>query len=423
MASWQTLALDDCIIESLFPETDTSAGENVGFFPISEGASRGSVGIQSEVPLRPDLPANILLRLEDSSTSLAAVVAMQHAAHSVLPDIVPPCLDLGAVTTCSGRVVEYSIRELFINADGVFTLEEVLPRLSAAAKTAMVDQVVDAMARLQKEAPDVIATIAKLASARDPSAAAAQPDVSATCGGPRMGFATSSRELLGLLFTPSYRSVPACTLTDLPCGGVRVTSVHDEEDAVDFCPADLDALQRSTVLCHGNLEPRNILVQRVGGSDASPQFTLAGIIGWERAAFVPFAVEYGKKDAGLGKENSDFAWYSLFKQRSARLLPEEPVTDKLLAALWLYDVACDADLPFNVRLHLQERWMQFHGIEQSPEIRVGWARKPEAGALPVMTHEEWHIMQESVLEELGLLDREVLDELEKIIFETDLAKM
>ena len=415
---------DDAIVESLFPETeDTPTSENVGYLTISQDTKRCTVGIQSGVPLRPDFPNNLLVRLEDSSTSLAAVVGMQHVARSMLPDLVPCFLDLGTAMTNAGRVVEYTIRELFTTEDGFASLAEVWGILDAAAREAMVDQVVQAMETLQATASGVVSTIAKVAAARDPRAAADQHDVSASFGGPAIGFATSARQYLGQLFTPGYLHTPACTLADLPDGGVRVQSVYLCQGAVDFSAADLDALQRSVVLCHGNLEPRNLLVKHTGGSDAAPQFELAGIIGWERSGFVPFAVEYGQKDAGLGKQNHDFGWYSLFKQRSARLLPTGPTTDKLLAALRMFDDSCDLGRTFNLFGRLQERWMAFHGVEQSPDARLGWVRKADAGELPVMTPEEIRIMEESVVEELGFLDPRMLDEFQNLLLGTDLAKM
>ncbi len=430
------LALDDAIIAKLFPEAGAlTLGENFGTFAVSEGASRCSVGIESEEPLRPGFPTNILLRLEDSSTSLAAAVGMAQVAHSVLPDLVPPFLDLGAVTTSTGRAVEYSIRELFINADGVFTLEEVSPLLSTSAKTAIVDQVVTAMEHLQTQAPSTaVSTIAKLSSARDPSTVAAHDanNISATSGGPSIGFATTAEELLTLLFKPPQHShQPPCTLTPLPCGTIRVASAHasdasstEDVTVVDFTPSDLAALHHSTVLCHNNLEPRNILVKHLPGSSATaPKVTLAGIIGWERASFQPFAVEFGSKDAALGKHNFDFEWYALFKARSARLLPSGPETEKLLEAMWLYDVACDLLEP-GVRSCLQRQWMEFYGIEQAEDVRVGWERgADQQGALPVMVAEEWEIMQEAVLEEVGLLDEEVLDEIERVVRAADRAGM
>jgi hypothetical protein len=91
-----------------------------------------------------------------------------------------------------------------------------------------------------------------------------------------------------------------------------------------------------SVLCHLDLEPRNVLVRWDNG-----RWDLAAIVDWESAAWYPFAFEYARKDAMFGTEEVDFQRYELFKERMGRLVPRDKGTEKLAEALWVVNEGND----------------------------------------------------------------------------------
>lgn len=74
-------------------------------------------------------------------------------------------------------------------------------------------------------------------------------------------------------------AVPMCAILET-ADGIILESLSDGVGRVEFSNTDADHLARHSVLCHNDLEPRNILVRETvaPGSTHSPRYELAGIV-------------------------------------------------------------------------------------------------------------------------------------------------
>jgi thiamine kinase-like enzyme len=65
--------------------------------------------------------------------------------------------------------------------------------------------------------------------------------------------------------------------------------------------------QQHIVFCHGDLEPRNILVQPSTSPHSLGSYEVAAIIDWEMAGFYSLGYEYVTKNSLLGLSNQSFS--------------------------------------------------------------------------------------------------------------------
>jgi thiamine kinase-like enzyme len=180
-----------------------------------------------------------------------------------------------------------------------------------------------------------------------------------------------------------------------------VQSSYEDVGQVQFTTGDLNALGKHVVLCHQDLEPRNVLVRRKVTEDhhIRENYELVAIIDWEFAGFYPFAYEYGWKDTVLGSSNMSYSWYTLFKEMTADLIPAEECHTKLIKALTIAHASKRRILQRNVGLLVQTKWIERERLELATDGRRGWTRKRN-------TEPEPFIKQDS-----GQLEREILREL------------
>lgn len=313
---------------------------------------------------RAGFPSDLLIRLETSgSSSLAAVAELQALGHAQLPELVPTVLDVGAVTAADGRQVEYSVTPYYVD---MATLEEVWEMLDRDHQLEIVDAIVRAVERLQ------------------------EADHHGKVGGPKLGYFQSVEDFL-------RRGMPLrdCSFAEA-AGNLVLSSAFEEIGQVTFSQSDLAQLNRDTVLCHNDLEPRNILVRSVAG-----RYELAAIIDWEMAGFYPFAYEHGVKDSVLGSSNLLFGWYSLFKERTAHLLPAEECHTKLIQALAVVYESRKRAMTRNVGVRVQAKWIAREQVTKSADVRRGWVREEGCEAPSTFTKEVKDNLELEVLKELG----------------------
>ncbi|KAK2751525.1 hypothetical protein CKAH01_17860 [Colletotrichum kahawae] len=217
------------------------------------------------------------------------------------------------------------------------------------------------------------------------------------------GAAEIWKPLLESLLNPEAKDLSICQIAE-DSGGLAIISTNENIGGVEFSLADLNELNDSIVLCHNDLEPRNILVRsnETDGS-GSPWYEIAAIIDWEMAGMFPFAYEFGIKDPYLGSNNLFYSWYRLFKEKTAVFVPAGAAQDKLVKALRVIFKSNDKATPGNVGVNFRTRWLQRECLAMASETRSGWVRMEYAGEIPPLTKEEEEKLEDEVLEELGYI--------------------
>ena len=362
-------------------------------------------------------PGNVVVRLElPSKLPLSRVSTLQRVAALAIPEAVPAVLNTGTAKADDGREVEFSV-SAFV-ADAV-TLETVWDDLTDHQQSNIMDTVVDAMRRLQRLdlALDSVQDILKPGGSLKTTAGegGVHPN-SVALGNREIGFFNDVPGLLrGLI---AYNGVSEKMTLTLGQNGILLTSPTDEEiprKPLRIRPRELESLHQQAVLCHNDLEPRNLLVRPVhvvqdDGSSAQ-RYDLAAIIFWEMAGFFPFAYEYYAKDALLGSSNTSFSWYSLFKTRTAPLFPLELAPASADGCQGLFLEAMDriqgskGQQPRDFAALFRERWFQ---REQLVPAESGWRRRPDASGVRAYRKEDYGSLEQEVLKEMGLPENSFL---------------
>ncbi|KAJ0163475.1 hypothetical protein CTA2_2920 [Colletotrichum tanaceti] len=334
----------------------------------------------------PGHPKDLLIRLEVSGRRLDQVAAFQKLAHDHLLDLVPPVVSGGTTTTADGTQVDYAVSEY---CTGAIPLEDVWGTLDQENQMRLMDSVVCAVEKVQ--AINISSSIQNLGPQSN----------DALVGGPQLGYFPNIGQLLDGILRASDLERRNCTLSEVD-GGIVLKSDFEDIGQAELTRADLDDLKGHVVFCHNDLEPRNILVRRVTESN-SPCYDLAAIVDWEMAGFFPFAYEYGIKDNVLGSSNLSFSWYSLFKERTSHLLPQNACHERFIRALGVIDESKRNGMARNVGVQFQKKWVAAHCVEKSPDVRRGWVLKAGAKAPGHFTKEDNDTFLQQVQEELGLI--------------------
>ncbi|OHE96320.1 hypothetical protein CORC01_08392 [Colletotrichum orchidophilum] len=201
---------------------------------------------------------------------------------------------------------------------------------------------------------------------------------------------------------------------DRPDGSFYISFSNTDSAMPDqkFTKKHIQQLAKHTVLCHMDLEPRNILVKLVEqpapavasapGSKPQKELQLAGIVSWPKATFAPFAMERGLKDALLGCQfNHDFFWYKLFVLRTKHLIPAEGSTqDRLLAAMITIRLASRVpDCNHPTPLH-QQHFYDMEKLTLTGVFRDDWCRQPCAETHKSPSDAEYREMGNGIIRHL-----------------------
>ena len=373
------------------------------------------------------LPGNVVVRLElPSKTPLRAVSTLQQVATLAIPEAVPAVFQTGTAIAEDGREVDFSVSALVANA---VTLETVWDDLDDAQRSDIMDTVLDAMTKLQRLnlADESVQEILKAGGSgglfkTTGGEGGVLPSIpnNVALGNREIGFFNDVPDLLtGII---AYNGVskkltlsPSRSEPSDDSNGIVMASTDEESPTVlHIGPKELESLQRQAVLCHNDVEPRNLLVRpvHVAGEDGSSvqRYDLAAIIDWEMAGFFPFAYEYVTKDALLGISNTSFSWYSLFKNHTAALLATElsqssSSSDKSqMSFMEAMDRIQRSKVPKrrNVGALFRERWIQREQLVPGAFPGSGWVRRPDASDVRVYRKADNESLEEEVLKELGL---------------------
>lgn len=343
---FQKLVPDENVISTIFSNVFDSkpAGYNI----ISNTYETCTFSTHFEVtPLQgcPDAK-DFLVRLETSP--IAEAIALHRLAHSQLPGLTPAVITHGTTVDASGRDVNYCVTEFCVNT---VPLEDVWDTLEIPHQEDIMDMLVHAMETLQR------LNLRTLSSRGD------------MVGDPKSGYFAGIEHFLKRLTETSNET---CTLSHTE-HGIALESVYNDIGRVEMTQQDLKNLMIHVVLCHNDLEPRNILVKRDPTNEGSSSpYRLAAIIDWEMAGCYPYAYEYGLKDGYLGLSNLSFTWYSLFKERTHHMLPPDECSKRLITSLRIIDESKKRRMTGNVGVRFQEKWLAREYLERSRDSTGGW---------------------------------------------------
>ena len=386
---------DQQILSGIFPNIPITED---AYKVISNTFDTCTFRIRFETEPRPGFPNDLLIRVEASGSRLAAVAAFQRLGHHQLADVVPTTLGVGTTANSKGRELEYSVTPYF---DGTTTLDDVWNDLGSDNQRALMKSVVQAVEKLQKLDPqcdDVRRVIPQLdRTTRDLELS------TALIGGPEVGYYSEIKQLLVGFAGDNGTKSPCCEILDTT-NGIAIQSTFEDIDRIEFSYSDLDDLQKHVVLCHNDLEPRNILVKQALNDDSGDaRYELVAIIDWEMAGFYPFAYEFGLKDTLLGSSNLSFSWYSLFKEQTAFLVPEGECHAKLIKATRIIAESEVRTMTRNVSVRFQAKWIKREQIKMSVDVRCGWVRKVDADGTGLFTKEDDANLEMEVLKDLGYI--------------------
>ena len=160
-------------------------------------------------------------------------------------------------------------------------------------------------------------------------------------------------------------------------GNITIHSEYDDTNPVLIRSDDLQHLQDSVVLCHNDLEPRNILVHPKELGNGTTSYFIAAIIDWEMSGFFPFSYEYVYKDLFLGNANLYFTWYTLFEEHGVPLVPMSPLPTShasFMEAIELIQHSHDRGKEPMYAL-ITKMWIAREDVVRQQPAGTGWLKK------------------------------------------------
>ncbi|KAK4226711.1 hypothetical protein QBC38DRAFT_528173 [Podospora fimiseda] len=369
MVDNQKIIPDQEILLGIFPEIPNIPKDSYSI--ISNNFDRCTFRLSLDTEPKPGFPADLLIRLEAAGSHLPAVAELQRLAHMQIPGLVPATLQVGTVVNEAGKKLDYSITPFLT---GTTVLEHVWNGLDGTNQRSLMDSVFEAMQNLQK-LPVTSAVIHQVGST---SQSNSSKDL--LLGGPDAEYHGGIKELLAGLINQKSAKLRCQVVSTADGIAVHSAATDDRINNVEITQHHLGNILASIVFCHNDLEPRNILVKKTGDD----------------------------KKAGclLGSSNLSFNWYSLFKERTAALLPTGAGQAKLIEAIVAIADSNSQAMPRNVGVRVQGKWRERERLRISKDYTHGWIREDGhdgATDVPVFKKQDDENLELEVLKELGYI--------------------
>ncbi|OHE94207.1 hypothetical protein CORC01_10545 [Colletotrichum orchidophilum] len=297
------------------------------------------------------LPNQLYARIRKSEKNepLLATAALQKLAYAVLPHLVPKIWGSGHSRTDDGTVIAYVLSQVYPNA---CTLESVWGDLDDNNRAKLIDNLFEAISKLRRVSlPKLSYEQRKIFRNTPFEIKDAENPISV--GGPSYGYHSG---IGSFLQDNLYPRDAESTVNTKPDGTVVVSVYAPKEESFGFPQTDLDVLTQSSIFCHNDLEPCNIL---------------------DEAGFVPFAFEVGRKDSHLGLQNVTWSWYDMYRQLAAHHLLDTPghsIWSKLIRCL-MSVAACHQDSEGSTTDGQAQRlWQEKEKITFSTLTEEGWVK-------------------------------------------------
>ncbi|KAL4957087.1 hypothetical protein BDW69DRAFT_201964 [Aspergillus filifer] len=316
--------------------------------------------------------------------------------------IAPEVPGTGTATLENGREVAYFVSEFALHAT---TLEDIVDDLSDAQISHVVSQVMGLVNDLQKLNPDAEAFRAKLADIKE--AQSSKPNRLKRGGLSKGWFDTPIHFFRGMF--AALDTYKRCTVTETEDGGLKVESSIEGIDPVTLSKFDMDYHWATAIICHNDLEPRNILVRerKVDGAEEI-EYEVVAIIDWEMAGFYPVGFEMANKDRVLGTSNLNFRWYREFRDQVAWLPPRAASSSAFKSPIPAFDVVvrsnvADRGTIRNAGDKIAAKWIERELLVLSDDVSKGWVRRSDAGGAKRYTRKDNQELELTVLIEMKIV--------------------
>ncbi|WYZ40869.1 hypothetical protein EsH8_IV_001210 [Colletotrichum jinshuiense] len=347
------------------------------------------------------LPDNLLIRFEKQrdGNPLLATAALQQLAHLEAPYLVPKVWGSGETQAGDGTKLSYMLSQFHPDT---CTLESVWEDLGQDEQLSLMKDVVDAMAQFQSICLTNLSDEAKEILKNTPFDPTTMGPVTRV-GGPEFGYFHDFSSFLKTTLEPGKAKYDIWIKHD----GTVVIQVHSpDEIGIGFAVTELDLLVKTSVLCHNDMEPRNLLVRKVPG-EVEPKYELVAIINWRMAGFFPFAFEVGRKDTCLGLQNHSWSWYDLFRNLTGQAFltgtSGNAIRSKLIRALFFTDRTRKLGNSLNVGNRVQILWHEKERLVLSSLAEKGFVKRKNAEGMGPSTPVDTAELEQEALRELGYI--------------------
>jgi len=384
---------DDLILSTMFPTTKPKT-----VTVLANNFQTCTFRVFFDTSPMPDVPKDLVVRMEAKIGKLQAIAALQEIAHMQIPELMAKTYSFGKATTSDKREVEYTVSEF---VPDTVTLESVWLDLLAPQKETLVRTVAEALKRLQTQQFSVDTIQQTLTNTPWFNESG-----TSLVGSTSIGYFHSVAELL-VGFQGKVQPAEMSTRTSKD-GQIETITVHPTlggaQDIV-FSSQDLQALDRSVVLSHNDVEPRNLLVRRIPTEDASSSslYELVAIVDWEMAGFLPFAFETAWKDSVLGSCNLYYDFYAMFKDMTKGLVQPGEASKKLVRAVHILTETREQARKKNVSAEFRRRWMKQKGLKWSEDPLVGWSAPSDDNTASQFSREQNSELETQILKDFGYI--------------------
>ncbi|KAI3530381.1 hypothetical protein CABS01_13185 [Colletotrichum abscissum] len=321
----------------------------------------------------PGIPRQLFVRIQkyEKNESPLATAAITNLARTVLPSLVPKVWGSGYSWMKDGTKVSYVLSQWYPDS---CPLETVWDDLGVENRGEIVGDLFEAVSKLCSLSLQKL-TFEQWQLLRNTPFETKKTELSILVGGPPYGYHTDFASLMRRNLCPRNADCAVNGRTD----GTLVVSVHaPEAEHFGFAETDLDLLTQSSVLCHNDLEPHNLLVKKVY-TERGDEYRLVAILNWDQAGFVPFAFEVARKDLHLGLRNFNWSWYDMYRQLAGHQLfdtPGRPIWSKLIRCLMAVHSSSQAKITEISTSDgtAQMLWLENEGLTFSTLVEEGWVK-------------------------------------------------
>ncbi|KAF1987695.1 hypothetical protein K402DRAFT_445814 [Aulographum hederae CBS 113979] len=305
---------------------------------------------------------NLVVRLETGSGKIGPAAVLQRLAALAIPSLIADTLALGEAVAGDGRAIEYAIWRVI---QDTVPLEAVWKRLTRQQKESVAQTVSQALAKVQEfylSDPEIIDALQDTPFFHNGRR---------VIGAPEYGYHQDLSDFLcDLSSSVQLNGLPTSRLAR-DDSGFLVESFFSDIGSASLTNSSLQVVEESVVLCHNDIEPRNILVKLTNGSDnngeqqsdADATVEVVAIVGWERAGFLPFAFETAWKDLLLGSRNFSYDWYCLFKQKTEGLIRgQDGACEAFITVVHTLVQSKQRQLTHDVDEEVRQRWLEREGL-------------------------------------------------------------
>lgn len=363
---------DETILAQIFPRTPQTHIETTiiqqnwyqcTFKAELQQSSQASLSKSSSLVVR-------LEPLEENSVDRPnAVALMQNVAATVIPEYVPNHWDNGTAQDLEGKQYIFSVQEF---VEGC-TLQEVWHDMDGESRGVIITELLQAMRKLQSvRISDSVVQILARATLREDAWKSLSE---AAFGGPTWGFLKDGQDLVCAVERWFELKEPFYEKSTSVSENIAIKSIYEDLGSATLQRQDMTVWKEEAVLCHNDLNPRNIILRRTSTAGASPSYKLAAIIDWELAGFFPPSLEMALQDTYLGAASLNVSYYLALKQGSKELVPRSASQVALIQAVRLIHSSQQHYLKErrNIPAIIRKRLLERLGLKQHGDPYVGWA--------------------------------------------------